>query len=107
MSTPGGSQTIAIGPAKSSAMSSAVRTATTPGWAAASEVSIEEKVAFASGERTIAACSIPCRCMSSVYLPWPLIRGGSSLRRIALPTQPLPLEGLMPSPPGPKRPEPP
>ena len=40
-------------------MSSAVSTATTPGCAAASEVSIELKVAFASGERTIAANSMP------------------------------------------------
>ena len=105
MSTPGGSHTIAIGPAKSSAMSSEVKTATTPGCASASDLSMLVIVAFASGERTIAACSIPGRYMSSVYLPWPLIRGGSSLRLIAWPTQPLPFSGLTPTPPDPRRPE--
>ena len=66
MSTPGGSHTIGIGPAKSPASSSPVNTATTPGAALASDVSIEVIVACASGERTTAMCSIPGRAMSSM-----------------------------------------
>ena len=46
-------------------MSSPVYTASTPGRARAASVSIERMRAWASGERTIAANSIPGRTMSS------------------------------------------
>jgi hypothetical protein len=65
ISTPGGTQTIGHGAAMS-AMSSPVKTASTPGRALAASVSIETIFACASGERTIAAYSMPGRTMSSV-----------------------------------------
>ena len=46
-------------------MSAPVNTASTPGRALAASVSIEVITACASGERTIAAKSIPGRTMSS------------------------------------------
>ena len=48
--------------------------------------SIETTLAWASGERTIAAHSIPGSEMSSTYRARPVISRGSSLRRSALPT---------------------
>ena len=66
ISTPGGAQTIAIPPAKSPAMSSPVSTATTPVRSLAAVASIDVIAACASGERMIAACSVPGRLMSSV-----------------------------------------
>ena len=63
ISTPGGAQTIGMPPSKP--RSSAVNTPTTPGWAAASEVSIAVIAACASVERTNAACSMPWACRSS------------------------------------------
>ena len=66
ISTPGGSQAMGSGPRITSVRSSWVYTATTPGAALASEVSIETMSAWASGERTTAMCSIPGRTMSSM-----------------------------------------
>jgi hypothetical protein len=57
---------MASGPAKSPARSSPVRTATTPSRSFAAAVSIDAIAACASGERTIAAYSIPGSWMSSV-----------------------------------------
>ncbi len=56
---------MAMGAAKSSAMSSPVNTATTSSRAAAAEVSIEVIRACASGERTMAAHRVPGTVMSS------------------------------------------
>jgi hypothetical protein len=66
ISTPGGAQTCAIPDLKSSAMSSPVRTATTPARCLAALVSIERIAACASVERMIATCSVPGGLMSSV-----------------------------------------
>jgi hypothetical protein len=66
ISTPGGTHTIGSGPAKSLAMSSPVRTATTPSRSRAADVSMEVIAACASGERTTTAWSAPGRLMSSV-----------------------------------------
>jgi len=66
ISTPGGAQTIASGATQSPAMSSPVRTATTPSRSFAADVSIDVIAACASGERTTTACSMPGRLMSSV-----------------------------------------
>jgi hypothetical protein len=64
MSTPLGAHTIGHG-AATSVRSSPVKTASTPGCALAAVVSIETIRAWASGERTIAAYSMPGITMSS------------------------------------------
>ncbi len=85
ISTPGGAHAIGSG-ASRSLMSSPVKTPLTPGRASASDASIETIFACASGERTTAMYSIPCRTKSSTYVARPVMRRGSSLRRIDWPT---------------------
>ncbi len=63
-STPGGTQAIGSGAAKS--RSSAVNTPWMPSRSSAAEPSMETIRACASGERTIAACSVPTGSMSSM-----------------------------------------
>jgi hypothetical protein len=63
ISTPGG--THAMGSGDSSRTSSAVNTPWTPGALLAASASIETIFACASGERTIAMCSMPGTTMSS------------------------------------------
>ena len=62
----------------SSARSSPVNTAITPGDFKASAVSIDFIKACASGLRTKTIWSMPVRVTSSTYVPWPVIRRGSS-----------------------------
>ena len=63
-STPGGTQAIGNGAARSTSLP--VKTATTPGYSLAADVSIETIFACASGERTNAAHSWPVTLMSSM-----------------------------------------
>ncbi len=60
--------------------SAPVSTATTPGSARAAETSTESTRAWAIGERTNAACSMPGSLMSSTYRPAPVRMRGSSER---------------------------
>src|SRR6185312_15513079 len=58
---------------------------TTPGIAAAAEVSMPRITACACGERRKAAWAMLGSLMSSTYRPWPVISGASSLRRTDAP----------------------
>src|SRR5262245_21325774 len=68
-----------------SSMSADVYTATTPGAASASLVSIDSMLACATVERTNATCSNPSMSRSSKYSVAPVRMPGSSLRRTGLP----------------------
>src|SRR4051794_18444774 len=65
--------------------SPAVYTATTPGMAAASLVSMDTMRPWAMGERTKATRSMPSMRRLSMNVPRPVSRSGSSTRRTALP----------------------
>src|SRR4051794_15654500 len=70
----------------SSAKSRPVKTATTLGAAAAAVTSTPTILAWATGLRTIARCSIPGRTMLSVQVVLPVISRVSSLRLRGCPT---------------------
>ena len=61
-------------------------TATTPGCAAASPVSMPLMAAWVYGLRTIATCRTPGSVTSSVKTPEPVRNRGSSTRLTGLPT---------------------
>src|SRR5207247_399434 len=65
--------------------SAAVNTRVTPGMAAAARVRIATMRAWACGERTNAACSIPASLTSSTKRPSPRRNRGSSRRLTAAP----------------------
>src|SRR5215207_8040895 len=72
------------------ARSAPVTTATTPGSAAAAEVSMDAMRAWGTGLRRTAACSIRGRTMSSTKRPAPRRKRSSSLRRSECPMPPIP-----------------
>src|SRR5918993_698584 len=72
------------------ARSAPVTTATTPGSAAAAEVSMDAMRAWGTGLRRTAACSIPGRTTSSTKRPAPRRKRSSSLRRSECPMPPIP-----------------
>src|SRR4051794_27681780 len=73
--------------------SSAVQTATTPGIAAASDVSIERMTPWATSERTNTACSRSSNGRSAVYLATPVSKRGSSVRSTRVPSRDPPAPG--------------
>src|SRR5918994_6319799 len=75
-----------MGPAQSSARSSAVKAAVTPGCSSAAETSRLVIFAWAKGLRSTAMCSVPGSLMLSVQLARPVTRAGSSLRGTPPPT---------------------